>query len=248
MIQVGINENVVLANAEVTAADDKVSLMLSFREKGESNAEVDLYTQLAGDGVVNMSKGSGLRIFPPLPPLETTKAGDAKTSLDKAKEAIEAISERKNTLIQILSCFTTTDKIKFNTFAGMDGVITQETINENIVKPEVLKAAFRNLAEQFVAQVTPFLNKDEFAVRLLLVRQSKTKHYAQIRERFVKDNPFIEPAIIPKDQSKLKFNKFEMDNGLNNGTPIAQAEADAAPGTPVSQAELDNIFGEAKSE
>lgn len=247
MLQVGINENVVLSGAEVTTADDKLSLILTFRDKGDVNSGDDPYAQLAGDGMVSRGKGSGIRIFPPLPPLPQTKAGENKTSADMSTEAIDAISERKNTLIQILSCYTTADKIQFSVFAGMDDVITRETLNENIIKPEVLKACFKNMAEQFVAQVTPFLDKDENAVRLLLVRQSKEKHYAQIRERFVKDNPFIESAVIPKAQSKLKFTKFEMDRGLNDGTPIAQAQADTADDT-VSQADIDSIFGEHKSE
>jgi hypothetical protein len=242
-VSVGINENVLLSGAEVKTDNNKTSLQLSFVEKGNVAKELDAFDQLAGDGVVDTGSGGGtvIRMWPPLPPLAETKEGTKKSQADLVKETLDALGERKNSLHQILSCFTTTDQIKFNMFAGMDS-ITRENREQMIITEPVIKQCFINLANQFVAQVTPFLGKDDCAVRLLLVRQSKEKHYAQFRERFVRDNPFIELALIPKEQSKLKFTKYELDKGLNDGTPIAQAAADTL--TEVAPESVTNIFGE----
>lgn len=244
MVSVGINENVILANAAVSTENDKTSLSLTFREKGNAATSSNPFDQLAGDGVVDTGAGSGtiIRIWPPLAPLKETKDGKSKSAAEMSKEATDILGERKNSLIQILSCFTTSDKIKFNMFAGMDGMITQENYEQKIIEEVVIKQCFLNIANQFVAQITPFLDKEDCAVRLLLVRQSKEKHYAQFRERFVRDNPFIESAIIPKDQSKLKFTKYELDKGLNDGTPVAQAQADSTQEE--APAEVANIFNE----
>ncbi len=243
MVSVGINENVILQDAVVSTENDKVSLILTFKEQGSTTGTSNPFEQLAGDGAVDTgSNGTNIRIWPPLTPLKETRDGKAKSMVEMAKETTDILGERKNSLIQILSCFTTSDKIKFNMFAGMDGMITQENYEQKIIEETVIKQCFLNIANQFVAQITPFLDKEDCAVRLLLVRQSKEKHYAQLRERFVRDNPFIESALIPKNQSKLKFTKYELEKGLNDGTPIAQSQADNTPDAAPS--DLINIFNE----
>jgi hypothetical protein len=241
-IGVGINEDVVLSKAEVLVDNDKISLGLSFREKGQVKQEADAFAQLAGDGAVDTGNGLGtvIRVWPPLSPLPTTTKNVAKTVAEMSKESQDNLGEVKNILIQILSCFTTTDKIKFSMFQGMEG-ITRENIDVKIVDKEVIKAAFTNLANQFVAQVTPFLDKDDCAVRLLLVRQSKEKHYAAFRNRFIIQNPIIELMAIPKDASKLKFTPYEIEKGLDKAGAVAKPEGVVSDAAPSSVA---NMFAE----
>lgn len=247
-LSVGINENVILTKAEVSNENDKTCLILNFREKGKAPVEQDRFAQLSGDGVVQTGTGTGdfaLRVWPPLPPLDKDKSGNAKTVVDMGKEAFDNVGEVKNILHQILSCFTTSDKIKLPMFQGMDDVITRENMDTELCKEPIIKQCFLNLANHFVEQVAPFLDKEDCAVRLLLVRQSKEKHYATLRSRFVNDNPFIEPAVIPLTASKLKFTKYEMTNGFNDGTPTAQAAGDTTTAD-APPAEVANLFDETK--
>lgn len=245
MVNVGINENVIISNAELLTDNDKASLAITFREKDAPKIEGDIFDQLSGEGEVatgNSKDGTTIRMWPPLKPLPDTKDGQTKSASEMAKEAADALGERKNALLQILSVFMTSDKIKFNMFAGMETLITREKFESNIVKEEVIKSAFINMANQFLAMIAPHLDKEDSPVRLLLVRQSKTKHYAAFRERYVKDNPFIESAHIPKDASKLKWTAYEIKEKLNDPTPVAQAAADAT--TEQAPVDVANIFGE----
>ena len=240
MIGVGINENVVLSKADVITDADKISLGLSFREKGEVKQTLDAFAQLAGDGAVDTGNGLGtvIRMWPPLPPLDDKKDGSKKSIAEKSKEAQDNLGEVKNILIQILSCYTTTDKIKFSMFAGMDSVITRETLDVKIIDKDVIKSVFTNLANQFVAQVTPFLDKDDCAVRLLLVRQSKEKHYAAFRNRFINQNPIIELMAIPKESSKLKFTPYEIGQGLDQAGAVAKPDAGGVTAAPANVATM----------
>lgn len=245
MVGVGINENVVLSKAEVITEADKVSLSIVFREVAEAKSELSAFDQLAGAGTVETGSGNvgtTIRVWPPLAPLPTTKEGAAKTLGTLAKESADNLGEIKNILFSILSCYMTSDKIVFSMFSGMESVITPETYEAKIADPLIIKAAFTNLANQFTAMVTPFLDKNDCGVRLLLVRQSKEKHYATFRNRFVLQNPFIESAAIPKDASKIKFNAYELKNGLDKGDPIAQSTADAPGSTAPSS--VTNMFDE----
>ena len=247
-LNVGINENVILSKAEVSTENDKVCLILGFKEKGKlTSTEADEFEQMKGSGTVQTGTGSGdfsIRMWPPLPPLPTDKSNVTKTSIQLGKEGRDNLNEVKNTLHQILSCFMTSDTILFSMFKGMDDIITRDTIDSKIIEPAVIKQCFLNLAYQFTEQVVPFIDKEECALRVLLVRQSKEKHYATFRSKYVNENPIVEPAIIPLSASKLKFTAYEIKNGLNDGTPTAQAAGDAqAAEAPV---EVANLFDEGK--
>lgn len=233
MVKVGINEDLVLAKAEVTSTAESASIKFTFRDKGSATATgaapaLSAFEQAAGNGIVDTGGevGNSVLLFSPLPPKAEDNKMVVKTAAKMAEEALGSLSERKNTFIQILSCFTTMDNIKFNMFQGMDGVITTETYETRIIEKAVLIAAFTNLANQFTAQVEQFLDKDDLAVRLLLRRQSKDKHYATFRERFVNNYPFIEPATVPLVATKLAFTAYEIQQGFNSGTPIPKTSAD----------------------
>jgi hypothetical protein len=244
MVKVGINNDLVLSKAEVTSTAENASLKFTFRDKGSAAAgaaPVSAFDQLAGDGAVDTSSdvGNSVLLFSPLPPKAEDTKGATKTASSMAAEAVANLGERKNILIQILSQFTTLDKIKFNMFQGMDQLITADTYEQRIIEKGVLIAAFTNLANQFVAQVEPFLDNDDLAVRLLLRRQSKDKHYATFRERYVNNYPFIELASIPAEATKLVFTAYEIQQGFNSGDPVAKAAADAtAEQAPTSVADM----------
>lgn len=238
MVQVGINENLVLSKAGVTNENGKISLDLYLREKGTASNLND-FEQLSSGVEVDTGNAAqrAIKVWCPLPPKDDKTDGTNKSVAEKVKESRDNLAEFQNLLLQFMKCFTTTDKIKFNMFAGMDSVISPENYESQIVKEEIINQAFLNLANQFVEQSAQFVDKDELALRVLLVRQ-KTKMWPEFRRRFIKDNPVVEPASIPLAQSKLKFTKYEKDNSLDKAENLTQDDADELP---ISES-VENLF------
>ena len=237
MLKVGINENVILKNVELQqSVNGKPFVSLVFGEGSSSS----LFDEIAGDGeVATGNKDSSIKIWGLQVP-SNERNGVTITPDFIANETIKSIAEMKNTFHQILSCYTTSDKIKFAAYTGLD--ITETNQKVKVVQPEILHIIFTNMVQQFIAQVQPFLNDSDSPVRLLLIRQNKKVHYPMLRKTFVKDNPFIESAAIPKEASKLKFTKWEMDNGYDNPEPTSKSEADVIPSA-ISADDLLDVFG-----
>jgi len=239
MMTVGINENLILSKAELFT-ETNVYLALSFRERsGEALSD---FAQLTSGGEVDTGNPMDLaqKLWCPKAPKDTKQNGDTKTKAEKVKEARDGLGEIQNTLVGFLKCYTTTDKIKLNPFKGMEDVISEANYEEKIVEEYVLHKAFINLCTQFIEQVQPFLNKDEFPIRLLLLRQ-KDKHFLELRRRFIKDNPIVEPMSIPRAQTKLKFTKREIENGQDKMEYLTQSDADQVP---LESGEVNDIFNE----
>lgn len=228
MITVGINENVVLQKVEITDKE-KGTLAFTFRNAlAEMKEEVSGFDALMADGYTETGDGSSLtiRLFPPLKPFDKDSKDMPISAADQQKSASESIAEKKNILFQILTTYMTSDKAKMDIYRNTG--LTQENFNSRIIMEETLNKIFVNMAEDFVRLITPFLDTDATPVRLLLVCQSKTKHFADFRQRFVKDNPIIEPMAIPKEASKLKFTSYEIKNKLNDASGATQDAADKA--------------------
>jgi hypothetical protein len=85
----------------------------------------------------------------------------------------------------------------------------------------------------------PFMDKNEYAVRFKLTRQSKDKHFPRVPGMYIKDNPFIESMDVPTEKSKVQWTKYELKEGLNDGTPLSRDTAD----TTEDVEEGDNVFG-----
>lgn len=240
MIGVGINENVILEKAEITEAT-KGTLALTFKENTGGENKLSAFEQLQQDGYAETSGNSmAIRVFAPLPPYAQKQDGTPVPQADQQKQAEDAIKEKKNLLYQILTTFMTSDKVKLDPYRNTG--LTGENFPTRILQEETLNKIMGNMAEDFVRLITPYLDKPEYAVRLLLVRQSKTKHYASFRDRFVKDNPIIESMKIPVAQTVLKFTKHEITNHLNDGTVVTMSEADTAAEAAETQT-VESVFG-----
>lgn len=251
-IEVGINENVIIEKVEITDAV-KGTLAFTFKEAGDgSTAEADPMAALGGDGYADTGSGElTIRLFCPLPPFDKKADGTPVSAADQQKQAIASLGDKKNILFQILNVFMVSDKIKFDLYKGTG--LDQNNFGAKIVQGPILEKVYSNMSQQFVQMVTPFVGKLEHAVRLLLVRQSKTKHFADFRQKFVKENPFIESMLIPADTvdadgkvvpgpSKVRFTKFEIANKLNDATVLDKSAADVAADAGV-ELEAANVFG-----
>ena len=241
MIGVGINENVILDKVEI-ADKDKGTLVFHWREARDVDAvPVSGFDALNNDGYAETGNGDSLsiRLFGPLAPFAETTMGTPISAVDQQKQATDSIGEKKNILFQILNVYMTTEKCKLDVYRNTG--LTMENFGSRITQLGTLEKIMSNLAEDFVRLITPFLSNDALLVRLLLVKRKGTE-FPDFRQRFVKDNPFIEDGRIPLASSKLKFTKHEITKGLHDATPTAQTAADIAEDKEEAHS-ADSVFG-----
>lgn len=236
MIGVGINENVVVKSSTV---DEKGKLVLTLDyAENLTKEKVDVFDQFSSAAVDDGNADRTLNIFP------FKKPSGPKNETKTNEELLEMISDDMNKvrsqLSQLLEVYMKSDDIKWEPFRGTG--IDKDNYRERFLNDDSLAAIFANYASQFSAMLAPFAAKPEFKLRMKLIRQSKDKHYATIPGRFLKENPWVESMDIPVEQSKVKFSKWELDNGYNDGTPVKKETADAPPEEKVSATE--SVFGQ----
>lgn len=243
MIGVGVNYGLILMTVELIQ-DKYTALAFTFKETGEGNAEEkDAFEALAGDEMVNTASGTVIRRFGPGKVFDKTKDGKPIPHQKQVDAAMESLGEVKNTLIQSLLCYMTTEKAKINMFQGMESVINKTNYSEMIIQEEIINTAFVTMCNQYIELVTPFLAKPEYPINVILVRQSKAKHFPELRKYYVMQNPVFENGAIPKEASKLKFTPGEISQGLDNPNPVSQAAADVDTSN-TTQADVDALFNQ----
>lgn len=241
MIQVGINENVVLKSAAIA---DKGYLKIEVRQKGNSEqaSADDPFAMASAGQAIDVASSTSLTILKLLVPKATKTNGDARTRAERVSMSNNDLIETMNKCKHILSCFITSDDIAalyanvyMNTNFSMEIYKAQgaASFEDLLLDQDRMDIVSTNIFNAFISGITPFLDKDEHAVRLKLIRQSKEKHYGTIPgARYISTDPFMESMLIPVEQSKVKFSAYEIKNGLNDGTPTTQAAADATPAAP----------------
>ena len=237
-ISVGIQENLRILKLEKS---DKGSLNItigsedavaeSSQPAAQAAGVVDIFGELN-----NTSEGTGpsnqlTYIHWPYKIDEYTKT---------AEDVLKAVNTSKEFLNHILKQYVTADKISW---AVMDNVAidrsSQAAAMQGLVIPANIAKIYDNQITQFMNMLNPLVGPNSKLFRMKLTRQSKLKHYATL-PRFA---PFMEPMDIPATQSKLKFSKWEIENGYNNGVPVAQEEVKPdMPSAAESQAAA-GIFG-----
>jgi len=251
MISVGINEGVILQKVELTEKDGKYSLDFNFGDGGDAPVSDNPFEEVLDENgmvVVNSSTNT-IKLWPVMAPKDEDTKGNVLSPQQKYDIVFKEINEQKNLLIQCASCFVTSDKLlkevdgkKVSFIDLYRGIaITRENMHSMLPNEEILQRVFKNMAEDFVNFMQPLLAGEQVPLRVLLVRQSAAKHYASFRRRFIREQPVFECAAIPKEASKLKFSDYEIQKGLNDGTPIQQAAA--ADTTPAANLNEANVFG-----
>lgn len=206
MLKVGIHENLVITK---TTKNDQGTLVIGFKEAGE----VDLIAAMNSSDSVSFDKNEqDLLIYPPK--LENMQ-GETKT----ADVLMKDIADVRDPLNKILQQYKTKDSITWDIFAGT-GLTAGDDFNKKLTTQGVIDKVYSNIVDQFIAQMAPFVGESGKKMRVLFIRQSKAKHYPRLRTKFLDSNPFIEPMVVPKAQSKVKFTKWETENGYANPEPV----------------------------
>jgi hypothetical protein len=84
---------------------------------------------------------------------------------------------------------------------------------------------YKNMVTQFIEMMRPFIGDKNKRFRMLFIRQSAQKHFPALRKRYLNEQPFMEPMSVPKEQSKLKYSKWEIANNYNSPERVAEADA-----------------------
>jgi hypothetical protein len=217
---VKINENVYIAK---TAMDDKGTLEIQFKANTPESKMNILDALQSEDAIDVVGNTISVKLFPPLAPFEKDNKGNPLTTDKRIQNVQRDLLKTQQVLIHLLQAYTTKEyygRIGKESFNGLD--ITNENYEEQLVKKEVLTEIHKNRCRVFVEEITPFLNNEKLLFRLLLVRQSKDKHFATFRTNYVEDNPFYESMDIPAADTKVKFTPGEIKDGLNDGTPSSR--------------------------
>lgn len=233
MIKIGINENVVLSKA---VKNEQGTLETTWREITAPASGNPLDAFNGGESEGTSTGDRTIKLFP----------FDNKPSGDKPVDATEItrrINVIRDLLVHILKGYMTQAKIdevlnSTTIFAGtgINSDTTKENFAARVLMDDVLVRVYDNLVNGFITLITPHLDDEKQPMRLLLVRQSAAKAYADYRKNFIKDNPFLEPMSVPKEQSALKFTKWEIEKGKNSSADIS------APADEVATAEAPNPF------
>ena len=222
---VGIHENIVL-NSETTKINDKGSLVIGLCSVTNPNNMFAAFD--SGESIDKLENGL-IQFCPSV----NTFDGKAKTATQMGQE----LNNFKNTLVDILAVFMTTDKAKaaINTEVMFRGLgITAETqamLPTRLVDQKFIDAVYKNICTAFINTATPFMGNNPFRVKLR--RTSKAKHFATIPYKSAVPEIWIEPMDVPKTASQISWSKWELDNGMNDGTKVeadkpAEAETVAA--------------------
>ena len=239
---VGIHENIVL-NSETTKINDKGSLVIGLCSKTDPTNMFAAFD--SGESIDKLENGL-IQFCPNI----NTFDGKAKTATQMGQE----VNNFKNTLVDILTVFMTTDKAKaaINTEVMFRGLgITAETqamLPTRLVDQKFIEAVYKNICSAFIQTATPFMGTAPF--RIKLPRTSKAKHFSRLPYKGTVPEVWIEPMDIPAGVSKISWSKWELDNGMNDGTKVeadkpAEASAVAAmyAAPPVAAAQPDTAFG-----
>ena len=255
-ISVGINEGVILQKVELTEKEGKYSMDFVFGDSGDTTISDNPFDeQLDENGMVVVNSSSNtIKLWPVMAPKDEDMKGNLLSPLAKYDQVYKEINEQKNLMLQCALCFTTSDKLvkevegkKVSVIDPYRGLgLNRENMTSMLPHEETLQKVFKNMGEDFEKLMTELLSAEQqkeadkrVKLRVLLVRQSVAKHYASFRRRFIREQPVFE-IHIDGMPTKLKFSDYEIQKGLNDGTPLRQAAADNTPSVDLDES---SVFG-----
>lgn len=218
-IGIGINENLVIKSA--SASGEKKTLIIEFAPA--SAKKISAFERSMTAGIVASDSNFPVRMFGFTVP---TKAD--MTQEQKLNMIGEDIIKRRNQMTHILSQFMLLENIRLedSQYDGT-GITDAASYERLLLDQDKLNRIYDNLVGDFTTKIKPFLDDPQYAVRLKLIRQSKEKNFATFPERFLDEQPFMELMSVPKEQSNVKFSKWEIDNGFDSSAPYSRDNAEA---------------------
>jgi len=245
MIKIGINEGVILRKTEIVEKDGKYTIDFTLAEgvsEGGDDELAFLDEKCDANGMIITSSSSGrtIKVWPLRVPDEKGANGTPKTISQRVEESFKATQEMQNMFAMWAKMYLTVGEVKFDRFKGMPPLDRNNMTC--LLDEQVLVNITLNLGRQFIEMVTPFFNKAEFPLRVLLKRQSKAKAFPAFRDKFINEYPFVEMMVVPKAASKLAFTKYEITNGLDSDAEVGGTDS-ISQTTP----EIASLFGDSNA-
>lgn len=201
MLKVGIHDNLVLKS---TVKNEQGTLVINLKKM----TKVDPLAALSSAGQTSFEPEEvGIMMYAP-------KVLDYNNKNRSVTDMLNLIAEVKDPLDHIASVYLTTKDRVWNPFVGID--INADNQEQKLTDQGTINKIYDNLVTQFIAMVKPFVGESGKRVRVLLIRQSATKHFPKFRTRYLNNQPFIESMEIPASASKLKFSEYEKTKGLDS--------------------------------
>lgn len=218
-LQVGIIEDLVLSAK--TGFDEKGYFTLGFTTQVDTN---NMFAAFDEGGAMEADEATPKFFSPSI----TDFNGNPKTYAAIGDE----LNKFKATLVDVLKTQMPEEKAKLaisaqHMFNGLGiTAANQGTLAQKLIQQEFVDAVYKNICNAFLNIIAPFIGKNPFRVKF--VRQSEAKHFPKVPKQGKFPNPWIESMGVAKEQSALKYSAYEIKNGLNDGTPVAQDTPAAA--------------------
>jgi len=214
----GIEEGLILDLAN-TQVSEKGALIIGMKSQDTGSSVDAVMAAIEGNTTLETAKAGKFYLW--VPNIEKT-VDDEKVVKSPTDLIAEMLNIRKY-LLDIGYLYGPKEEAEMAyggsvMFKGLGNDVKQ--IIAKITSEVVLKEIFKRL-------VTAFLNfvkikstlVDNSPFRHKFVRQSADKHYASLPYISSYDT-IVESMMVPKEQSKVSFSKYEIEKGLNNPIPI----------------------------
>ena len=239
MLGIGRFDNVIINKVAVSKNDSGLtqSVDITFKKLGEAASD-DL--DFLNSGEISSSDGgkeNNMRIYS-VNSL-TGYDGNAKTGDDLLNEVIA----RKDQLVHILSPFFTADKIKFDLIKGL-GIKNKQELVQKITNLSTLEKMSDNMLSQFASMLEPVIGEDSKKLVVKFLRKSKDKNLPRFADKKLDWNPFIADMTDTALTTKIKFSKWEIENGFDsNAQSLEQSDEASVDELAAQNAAVNSVFG-----
>lgn len=211
--KVGIYDNLIISKA---TKNERGSLVITAKVA----KDIDPIAALNASGSAQLTQEENdFLIYP----IKTINQQGQRFTIEEINNEIANV---KDPLDHILQQFYMADKIAWDIFNGTG--ISSDNYEAKLADQATLDKIYSNIVDQFIEMLTPHLSDTSKKLRGIFPRQSKAKHYPALRKKYLDSNPIFEPMTVPKEASKLRWSKFELQNGFNSGDSVKAAPTASA--------------------
>lgn len=241
LLGIGVFSGVVISKVTYNKSDQGLSLDITFKKTGEKVEEGEDELAFLSAGSVGSSdegKENNIRLYG----LNLTNyEGNTKSGDDLLNELLAKQAQ----LVHIASAYLPADKIKaaWALTKGIE-VKTKDELVKAITKQNNLDKVVENLFTQFVALMTPVVGEESKHVVVKFLRKSKASNFPRLADKKLDWNPFIADEQDTKLVAKIKFSKWEQEQGLDsNAQSLDDADSTNADTLATQTAAVNSVFG-----
>jgi len=220
-IKIGISENVSLSK-ETGIVEDSMRIVLEINPTSE-----DLVQAMMEGRVLEAAKTSFIQFLPNM----DLYGGKGKKS---SPELVGEYMKFQSMLLDYGKIVASEEEAKI-AYGGLKPFlalgISQEAVANvlaNFNDDAFLKKVYYSLFELFSNFLQTIPDLEAKKMRHKFWRGSKKKTFSSI-PKFNKDNVFVEPMTVPREETKLAWTVYELEKGLNSAEEVAADTSEQSP-------------------